>query len=227
MPRLNEGSGAESADFDGEKLNLVRETRWSLTFASADGRKRLHRARVLDSSTITDLERVIKLEWASWTDEQRKDFCSIVGTIPDPPQKCILKFIANEANYEILIDVALEIAHYLPVGDALPCLVRCIDQSPPGRAINFIQALAWTKSPQAVPIIQQRLARISVHPEISRDDSFINWIAQEALLCIRFLIELRDSASNYRELAIGLLSEHACSRIRKNFSWYLAEYYKA
>ena len=213
----------QSFEFQGEIMTLSRETRWNRAFTSTNGKKQLRRSRFQDgSATITFSQ--LATEWGSWTEDERKDFCNAIGWLAGEDRDAIFRFLIKNTDFRLLHNNALTLARYLPTSESVPWLVQCIEHCAAGEAIAYIQALAWIKAPDAINFFHGRLAKAWNHPEMFRHDSFMNWIAVEAINCIDHLIELGCSPLDYKDQAASL-SEHPCTRVRQNYQSTLAKHY--
>jgi len=214
---------ADGSKGGGEPLRLYRETRWNRILSTADGKRRVLRSRFEDGSAKISLSQ-LTAEWPSWTDEERKDFCDSIQSLPNSGRTEILQFLLKNAAFHLLSNNVIEFID-LPSSEVTPWLIRGIEKTEPGKAINFLQALAHTKSPHAGAAIRQRLNILRRHPEVLRDDPFVNWVALEVLHCVQYLIELQGHPQDYAEEAM-LLSGHPCARVRGAYVSYISAFFE-
>ena len=217
-----EGREPLSFDLNGERLKLVKETRWSRRFASLDGRRIVLKSRLEDGSasiTLTQLD----ADWSSWTREERGDFCNSIRGLRGPIRIDVLRFLIKNADADLLRNVAMELVD-LPSVEIVPAFSRWIQDSAPGRATNYVQALGWTKAREGTAVIAHRLTHLKAAPS-NVDESARTLINLEELQCIRQLIELGRSPSEYQSEAIRFAT-HSAPTVQHAYRYYLAEYFE-
>jgi hypothetical protein len=217
------GDYPQQIEQDGQVFNLERETRWNRRFSSDDGKLHVHISRLEDGSATISPDQ-LEAEWNTWSENEKWDFCETIHWLPQTGRERICRFLKEHASAELLHNNIFTVAANIPASETVPWLAECIKQRPPGTASNYLQALAHTKAPEAVRLIQRRLEEAFNSPDFIKDDPFLNWIAAEGLHCIEYLIGLNSPPSEFRSQALRL-ARHPCERIRKNFDLWLRKHY--
>ena len=170
-------------------------------------------SRFMDgSASITSAE--LQREWATWTDEQRIDFCQASVWLhrqPDFPD--MLRFIMQHGTSDDWSSIAQSIASQLPNNEAFPFLRDALRARSIGTCANLSQAIATTKHPEAEITLRDHLQQVWRHPCIWKDDGFSNPVAFDATTCICGLIELGALPADF-ENQVRKLSQHVCPGIR-------------
>ena len=208
----------------GLPLPLVSETRWLRKYENEQAG--LWVSRFLDGSaeiTLTELE----AGWSQWNEQERSDFCFASGWLTDHPDiPGILRFILKNGNSWNCSNIALSVASQLPQEEAFTELLRCLKKSAPGPAVNFSQAIARTKHPQAEATLRWFLRQLWSLPALWEDDGVFNWLAFDAVACIEHLITLGVSPAEF-ETEARALAAHPCAGTRESWQTILAKYYPA
>lgn len=120
--------------------------------------------------------------------------------------------------------IALSVAGRLPRDEAFNALLRALRKLEPGRSANITQAIALTKHPEADATLRRHLANLWSHPEVWKDDAFLNWVGFDVTMCIAHLMELGSSHSDFTE-QVRRLSEHPCAGNRESCRNFLSKHY--
>jgi hypothetical protein len=210
--------------FNGARMPLASEDRWTRYFASEDRMVWHHVSRFMDgSATITFPELVT--EWPTWSDADRLDFCgscSWLGEQPDFPE--MLRFIMEHGSPRDWSTIANSVAVRLPQNEAFDILVRALRSSELNEGTNLSQGISLTKHPHAESMLREHLDAIWSHPAIWKGDDFLNWVAYGATCCIQHLIAVGAPAEDFTEKVKGL-AEHACAGNRDACGRFLAKHY--
>jgi hypothetical protein len=209
-------------DYDGQELILRRETRWTRVFASQDGKLQLRRSRFQDDSATIGLKQ-LTTEWQHWSMGERKDFCDSAAWLPRNDREGILRFLMKQADHRLLHNLALSMVYHLGQAEVLPWLLKCIDESASRESMGYLQALAYTRAPEAAHVIRDRLNRAWTHPEMFQPDLRTNDVAMEAAYCIVHLIELGCSTPEDIGRA-NRLADHPWQQVRELYKSHLAKY---
>ena len=113
----------------------------------------------------------------------------------------------------------------LPEAEAVPFLKQCWLAGTIGHSANYLQALAFTKSPDALDFLRDCFPQIWNTDGLLADDGFCNWIAHDAIWCIKHLIDLGENAAELRS-AYATLKTHSCARTREQAQRWLSEYFE-
>jgi len=89
---------------------------------------------------------------------------------------------------------------------------------------NYYQAIALTGDAEAHAILKSCFSRIWDTAGLMDDAKFINWIALDAIWCIKELLELAEDPEPYRP-AYGALIGHSCKRVTEQAESCLSEYF--
>jgi hypothetical protein len=181
-------------------------------------------SRFMDgSASITTAE--LQREWPAWSDELRFSFCQALcwlyeqSDFPD-----IMRFTMQHASAKDWSAIAVTVACRLPPDEVFEFLTKALHSAGIGHSSNIIQAIAITKHPRAEATIRQQLESTWAHPDLWRNDDFLNWVAAEATGCIQHLIEFGAPAGEFEE-KVRKLSQHVCSRNRDSCCKHFAKYY--
>jgi hypothetical protein len=123
-------------------------------------------------------------------------------------------------------ELALSVAQVLPQDEAFALLANALGGTKPGRAMNTIQGLAETHSPQASGAIRAHLDAVSSLQETWEDHGEFNRCAYEAIGCIKYLLELGGDPAEFEPI-VRTLARHpsaatreACGRqLQSKYSW--------
>jgi hypothetical protein len=212
---------------NGNRISLWLETQFSRHYSSSDPNKpcAAHVSRYMDGSASMTLEQ-LQREWLIWTGHERQDFCqSAVWLYKQADYSDLLRFIAGRGDRgQWVSSISVLIGTSLPSGEAFPFLVRALEAQDEGRCANILQGIALTKHPGAKAVFQRHLQVVWNKPSLWNDDSFYNWVASEAELCIEYLIELGASPRDFED-QVRRLSEHVCKKNREHCRRTFSKYY--
>jgi hypothetical protein len=207
---------------DGSRVPLSCESRFSRSYSyHFDGQKTTHHiSRFTDgSASITASQ--LKHEWPSWTEDLRLDFCQSYYWFPDPE---ILRFIMERGEQRHWSAVANLVASELPRDEAFKALIQALQNTEIGKTANIIQGIAITKHPDAEATLRLHFTAVWAHPALWDNSDFVNWMAYNATVCIRYLIKLDAPPVDFIE-QVRQLSKHICVRNRDSCRNYLSKFY--
>jgi hypothetical protein len=211
---------------NGIRTPLYRETRFTRTYGSAEGRSFSTVSRFSDGSAHFSFEE-LKQELPGWSAEERSDFylgaigCDLSGQADWPD---LLRYIiANGGPYDWSM-VALQVAVQLPQNEAFELLAACLKKRGIMSPVNLMQAIAYTKHPEAETVLRICLEEIWADPKFRDDDSFFNEAAYCATSCIEYLRSLGVSPNEFEE-QIRALAEHPCKNNREYCRELFHEYF--
>lgn len=213
-----------AAMMDGFRLPLVKETRWSREYHSESAKFGAVMSRFMDGSatlSLAELER----DWPQWGESERIDFCQSSGWLhkqSDFPN--MLRFILKHGDCRDVSCIALSVAGELPLEEAFLELVRCLAMAKLGKTANFCQAIAHTKHPKAEAMLRNHLDRVWKERALWDDDSFLNWLAYDAMTCIEHLIELGARPVDFEQRVLALF-KHPCEGNRDSCQRRLGKLY--
>jgi hypothetical protein len=207
-------------------MTLASETRWSRLYRSADGRFERFESRFSDgTATVTLAE--LQADWPHWNEDERLDFChSFVCTVDVSDREEILRFLVQDSEPAVRMTIALSVAKYLPPQEAVQVLKEWCQTGEPGRCANYFQALALTKDPGALDFLRDCFQRVWKCEGIMESSTFQNWIALDAMWCIRHLLELGEDVCALRS-AYETLKNHACAGTRDQTRRWLSQHFEA
>lgn len=206
-------------------MPLVLETRFSRYYQAGDPKNGgCLISRFMDgSASITSVE--LQHDWATWTDEQRIDFCQASvwlhkqSDFPD-----MLRFIMQHGTSDHWRGIAQSVASQLPSDEAFSFLREALQRTSIGNCANLSQAIATTKHPEAETILRQHLQAVWEHANIWDSHDFSNPVAFDAAVCINQLIELGASPADFDD-QVHKLSQHVCLANRNACHRFLAKHY--
>jgi hypothetical protein len=209
----------------GVRLPLVMESPFTRFYRLEDLSKGWCQvSRFMDGSSSISMEQ-LQNEWTKWTDWQREDFCQSFAWLH---KQCdfqdMLRFIMRHGTSKEWATIAGLIATKLPCEEAFKFLLRELQVVSTGNKSSLIQAVAITKHPDVKAELRQQLQIVCDDPAMWDDDSFLNWVANDAEECIRNLIELGASPDDF-ENQVRRLSQHICARNRESCRKRFSEYY--
>jgi hypothetical protein len=178
----------------------------------------------MDGSATMTLAQ-LKDGWPDWAERDREDFCQMCVWLreqEDYPE--MLRFVMRQDEPEAWSAIALTVATNLPQAEAWTFLTRILRRYPAGRAINLTQAIAKTRHPEAKELLRRHLDETWTQQALWEDDKFLNWVAHDAITCIRNLIELGATTAEFEE-QVRKLSQHVCERNRGSCRRFLGKYY--
>lgn len=209
----------------GVRMPLAKETTFTRYYHSGEpntGGQTI--SRFMDGSasmTLGEFQR----GWASWTDEQRTDFCGACAWLQgqsDFPE--MLRYIMQRGTPSHWSGIAQFVASELPVEEAFLFLRSALQSSNIGEGSNLTQAIAITKHANAEDTLRRHLETVLRHPTIWNDADFSNPVAFDAATCISNLIELGASPSDFEDHVRGL-SRHVCPRNRSSCRTFLSKFF--
>jgi hypothetical protein len=129
--------------------DLVKETRWTREYATADKRCRYLESRFLDGTATIERSELAD-EWKNWTDAEKLDFCQSFSCADVPEAEEILRFIIANGDHHTWSVIASNVASVLPTAESVTAIKgwceSCQNVVP---SANYFQALAMTGDPQA------------------------------------------------------------------------------
>lgn len=212
--------------FDGVRMPLVTERRWTRSYAAKD-RKMWHEvSRFMDGSAAITFPEFAR-EWPTWSERERQNFCGACSWLhqqADYPD--ILRYIMQHGGPDDWSAIANSVGTRLPRDEAFDLLTRVLRSTDLGSASNISQGISLTKHPEAESVLRAHLSALWSHPSLWQDDDFTNWLAFEATTCIAHLIELGAFPADFGE-QVRELSKHVCSGnrdscrnlLQKHYSW--------
>lgn len=155
------------------------------------------------------------------------DFCSSLDDLrlleqPDLP--AMVSFLVYHADPTELSAVAPNLKFILGRGEEFALLLVALQRSRNRHTANIVQAMALTKHEQAEATIRQHLEALWKEVSLWDDAEFMNWVAYDAVNCIRYLIELGAPSAEFEE-RVRELSQHSCRRIREKCRQLFAKHY--
>ena len=210
--------------FDGVRLQLVTERRWTRSYAAND-RKVWHEvSRFMDGSAAITFQEFAR-EWPTWSGRERQDFCDACSWLhqqADYPG--ILRYIMQHGGPDDWSAIANPVGTHLPRDEAFDLLTRVLRPVAPGCASNISQGISLTRHPDAEGVLRAHLSSLWSHPSLWQDDDFTNWIAFEATTCIDHLIDLGAPPTDFSGQVLEL-SRHVCSGNRDSCRNFLLKHY--
>ena len=210
---------------DRVRLPLSRETRFSRSYRAAEPKMGAIISRFMDGSATIALAD-LQLEWPTWTESERTDFCQNCAWIhgqSDFPD--MLRFIMKHGDSRDWSGIASSVASSLPADEAYDTLQRALQVTEIGRSSNIAQAIALTKHRDAEVMLRKHLQSIWAHELLWNDDQFLNWVAFDATTGIAHLIELGAAPGEFAD-QVRQLSEHVCSGNRDSCQNFLSKHYQ-
>jgi len=206
-------------------MSLDRETRWSRLYQSADGRCTRFESRFLDGTATVTLGE-LQEEWPRWNEHERLDFCQAFACGADVPgRENILRFLVRHADHIVHSTVALSVAMWLPAREAVSILKEWCLTGEVGQCANYFQALALTKDPAALDFLRECFRRVWNSEGLMATADFQNWIASDAMWCIKNMVELGEDTDALRP-AYETLKTHPCPGTREQTQSWLSEHFE-
>lgn len=207
------------------EMSLDSETRWSRHYRSADGRFGHFESRFHDGTATVTLGE-LQAEWPRWNERERHDFCQAFAFGGEVlGRENILRFLVRHADHRTHSTIALGVARWLPGREAVPILKEWCLIGEIGRCANYFQALALTKDAAALDFLRECFRRIWNSEGLMAAADFQNWIALDAMWCIKHMVELGDDAGTLRP-AYETLKTHPCEGTRKQTQAWLSEQFE-
>ena len=222
----------------GVRMHLERETRFSRIYCSTESflpHPQTHIvSRFVDGSAPILTLQMLKAEWASWSEEDRLDFCAQCECLSyvecdnlddNPDLPAMVRFVLEHGSPEIWNAIAGPASRFLPNDEVYDRMIMALKHSPAGTVANILNAIAGTKEPRAEHIIRERLLVAWDHPMLWKAETSYNTIASEAVHCIALLIKEFGASSLEFENQVRQLSNHVCVGNQKNCSRTLWRYF--
>jgi hypothetical protein len=115
---------------------------------------------------------------------------------------------------------------YLPANEAVAVLKDWCLMSQVGQCANFFQALALTKDAAALDFLRSCFQRVWNSEGIMQNADFQNWIAFDAVCCMKHMLELGEDIGALRS-AYDTLKTHPCDGTRDATQRWLSEHFEA
>ncbi len=206
-------------------MSLYDESRWSREYRSADGRRRRSESRFLDGTATVTLSE-LEAEWPRWNQHERLDFCNAFSRGHDASDCAdILRFLMKNGDHIIWSTIANKVAMTLPQSETVPFLKLCWLNGTIGHCANYLQALALTKTPDALNVLRDCFSQIWNTDGLLADAVFCNRIAFDAIWCIVQMMELGENPQSLRS-AYENLKVHPSERTREYAKKLLAEWFE-
>ena len=174
-------------------------------------------SRFMDRSASITLEEM-KSDWATWPELDRQDFVNGLSWLAEHEDyEGIVRFVVRHVEERWYTNIAQEVAGALPFREAFRFLRKQLEQAGPGGGANYAQALAGMKHPKAERLVYKHLLRTLDHPQLMAPDDHVNWIADDAICCIGFLLDLGAEPDEF-EPAVRKLATHPSERTL-DYSW--------
>jgi hypothetical protein len=206
----------------GERLPLLRERRWSREYGEKMSVTII--SRFMDGSAAMSVAELEEM-WPAWSESDRMDFCQNCEWLESQNDYSdMMRYIVEHGSPTEWSGVAQGVARALPLEEAFGILRSLLPRTPTGQRGNLVQAIALTRHPDALEVLRTELAALESNPELWDDDSFMNWLAHDALCCIKYLLELGANAEQHRAIAIRLAA-HPCKELVCSVHRDLSTYY--
>jgi hypothetical protein len=137
----------------------------------------------------------------------------------------ILRYLIRHGDHVVSLTIALSVAMHLPAKEALPVLKEWCLTGEVGYCANYFQALALTKDPEALDFLRQCFRRVWNSPGFMADAEFQNWIALDAMWCMKHMLELGEDINVLRS-AYETLKTHPCAGTRDQTQRWLSEHFE-
>ncbi len=210
--------------FDGVRMPLVTERRWTRSYAAKD-RKMWHEvSRFMDGSAAITFPEFAR-EWPSWSERERLDFCGACSWLHEQADfPDILRYIMQHGGPDDWSAIANSVGTHLPQSEAFDLLTRALHSTDLERACNVSQGISLTKHPDAERVLRAHLAELWSHPSLWDDDDFNNWFAYGATCCIEHLIAVGAPPQDFTE-QVRALAAHSCAGNRDSCRRFLSKHY--
>lgn len=207
---------------NGVRMRLKKETRWSRIYSDDANTMSREFSRFADGSASIALDE-LEREWSSWNSREKRDFSANVISLENRDQLLpILRFLMGNASESELSSCAISIATNIPPAEAVPFLVRaCLSCRPGGDNANFCQALASTGAPEAISTIRTCLDRAVNHPDFLSTEGWNNWVAFNAVCCLKDLVRCSVPLSELKDIH-ERLKNHPHPHVRHTTADYLS-----
>jgi hypothetical protein len=210
--------------FEGVRVPLVAEGRWTRIYAAED-RKMWHEiSRFMDGSASIAFPDFAR-DWPSWSGQERRDFCVACSWLyqqADFPD--ILRYIMQHGGPRDWSAIACIVGTRLPQDEAFNLLTRALHITELAEACNIVQGISLTKHPDAERVLRAHLTALWSHPSLWDNDDFSNWVAYGATCCIKNLIAVGAPPTDFTE-QVQALSAHACAGNRNSCRSFLAKHF--
>lgn len=218
------GEYPAAVTIDGDRQPLSKETPFSRSYDSADGKRVTIISRFMDGSASITLAR-LQREWPTWTADERSDFCQNCNWLHEQTDfPDMLRFVVEHGKHDELSAIALSIASNLQQNEAFNILHGALRKAKAGKTSNLTQAIAKTKHHDAETTLRKHFLEIWAHKSLWDDDEFFNWMALDATTCIAHLIELGVEPADFDE-QVRELAQHVCAYNRDSCRNSLSKYY--
>lgn len=208
---------------DGITMPLVWETRWSRHYYNAEQRHGYLESRFSDGSATISLAQ-LEPDWPRWSTQEKLDFCLSFAHAKVPDRKDIIRFLIKNGDHDTWATIALWVGLELPAAESFLTLRTWCYSSPVGRGANYFQAIALTKAPEALDVLRACFQRVMDSEGLMDDADFCNWVAYDAICCMKYLFELGEEPATLRS-EYDRLNVHPCERTRDEVRTWLAEYF--
>ncbi len=208
----------------GVRMPLKREERWMRHYENAEKKTWFSMSRFMDGSASITPEQ-LRAEWPAWKAKERGEFAFAVSRLND--QKIgpdILRHIMQHGGQAEWCGIALAVSSQLPPEEAFVFLAKVLRTIEHGRAANISQALSRVKHPAVQRMLREHLASVWEHPDLWKDDRFINWVASNAISTIAGLINAGATPAEF-ERKVKKLAQHVCTRNREECKRTLGVHY--
>lgn len=204
------------------KYTLVKETRWTRTYATADNRCTSIHSRFIDGTAAIELEELVGV-WANWSAEEKLDFCQSYSCACLSDSAPILRFIVANGDHNTWSTIALSVSSHLPPNEAIAILREwCSSSLDVVPAANYFQALANAGDPEAHVILNCRLGQLLSKAGLM--DGSRNLIALDVVWCIHELLEIGEDLDSLRP-TFEMLKNHPCETTRRQTMRWLAAHF--
>jgi hypothetical protein len=110
--------------------------------------------------------------------------------------------------------------------EAVPALKEWCLTCEVGQCANYFQALALTKDSEALDFLRSCFHRLWKCEGIMANADFQNWIALDAMWCMKHMLELGEDIRVLRS-AYETLKTHPCAGTRDQTQRWLSEHFEA
>jgi hypothetical protein len=206
---------------------LISETRWTRIYALKDGEAGGYVVSRFLSGDATITVAQLGREWHTWSVADRIDFCQSFSAGGDsvPERTNILRYVAIHGDHICWPAIANAVARHLPHDESMPILRAWCQTCSVGHGANYYQAVALTADPDAHDLLKKCFARTWLSTGLMDDADFMNWVAYDALCCVRSLLELNEDPTPYRS-AYETLKLHPCRSLREDAQRWLCKYFE-
>jgi hypothetical protein len=182
-------------------------------------------SRFLDGTAAITLAELQKL-WPSWNEDERLDFCRALACGADVTDvQSILRFLIMHSDRCVRSTIALNVAMRLPAEEAVLVLKGWCLADEIGQCANYFQALALTKDIGVLDFLRSCFRRIWNNEGLMARADFQNWMAFDAVCCLKEMLALGENAGALRS-AYETLREHPDGGTQKQTEMWLSEYFE-